>query len=632
MTTALTVGVVGHVDHGKTALVRALTGIETDRLEEERERGLSIVLGFSYLETPSGTVDLIDVPGHEDFIRAMISGATGLDGVVLCVAANEGVMPQTREHFDIARLLGVERGFVIVTKTDLVDATRLAAVEEEIRTFVAGTFLENAPILEASAATGAGLEAVGRSLGELAAAPSNRETGERFFLPLDRVFTMRGFGLVGTGTLRGGAIEVDDRVEVMPARRAATVRALQNHGRPVERAEPGQRIAVNLRNVDREQVSRGDTVASPGFLTPTKRIDAELTLLEDSETTLANGANVRVLIGTSETVAKLRLLDRRELEPGATGLVQLRCNREIATHRTERCLIRSYSPMRTIGGARILDVNPSRHRRFDAAVTERLQTAASGDAQRILEQRLEQAGVAGVDPAALCEELALPPAELGPLLAAADAIEIGETCLVSRACYGALLRDVVAALEAFHRDHPLKNGIPASSLGNLLSPAPAAAVSRHAIEALVAEKRIDSRQEILSIAGFDPFAALSDAERRALAQVEEEFRQSRLEPPSVQAVVGRDAARQVVYRLLIETGRLVRLKTYDRDSQLVLHAETLEDVRRAIASEFPYPKQFALKHIRDLLGSTRKYVVPLMEHLDATGTTVRKGDLRHLRR
>lgn len=631
MSNTVTLGVVGHVDHGKTALVRALTGIETDRLREERERGLSIVLGFAYLENDRGIVDLIDVPGHEDFIRAMISGATSLDGIVLCVAANESVMPQTVEHFNIARLLGVERGIVVITKTDLVDDEMLTLVRAELEEFVQGTFLEGAPVLEASARTGEGVDAVRDRLLGLAEAPIEREPGDKFFLPLDRVFTMRGFGLVGTGTLRGAELSVGEDVEILPAGQKATVRALQNHNQSVERIGPGQRVAVNLRHVSRADVRRGDVLATPGTLAPTRRVDVHLSLLDDAPNPIKNGAIVRFLTGTIEAIAKLRLLDRRVLEPGDSVMAQLDLDRDIATRASEHFLVRTYSPMHTIGGGRVLDANAQRHRRFDQAVTERLATVATGDADLVLAQRLEEAGVRGVNLADLAAELGAETEALSGAAAHAHALKIDDEFVVDRGAYEAALSSIVAAIERFHDSHPFISGIDAGSLANDLDPQPGREVLRHALRDLVEHGKVSAAQEVYSLSSYDPFARLSDRERRLVRQIEETFLSSGIEPPSPNAVVGADRVGQGVYRLLLESGRLVRLKTYDRKSELVLHASVLEHAKQAIAREFPYPAAFALKDIRDLLGSTRKYVVPLMEHLDASGATVRSGDLRRLR-
>jgi selenocysteine-specific elongation factor len=643
----LTLGVLGHVDHGKTALVRALTGTDTDRLDEERTRGLSIVLGFAHLETDAGVVDVIDVPGHEDFVRAMISGATGLDAVALVVAANEGVMPQTREHFDIARLLGVSKGFVVLTKCDLVEPERLATVRDELRGFTAQSFLEGAPLIETalvpraapeneSASPGEepgqrGIAGVRSLLGTFAAAAEDRAAGPQFFLPLDRVFTLRGHGVVGTGTLRAGAVTVDERVEILPARREASVRALQIHNRPVDRALPGRRVAVNLRGVRRDDVRRGDLLATPGFLAPTRRLDVELSLLASARAPLANGAVVRLLVGTTEAIARLRLLDRRELAPGATGFVQLRLDRDIATHRTERFIVRTYSPMRTIGGGRILDASPERHRRFDAGVMEGLATAASGNLEKIVAGRLGRAGLVGLERRSLASGLDLTPDGLTDALERIDALEIGADRVVDGARCRAFLVELVEVVRAYHETNPLHAGAPLSSLATRVRELPGTEVLRYAVDRLVVAGDLARVGEALSLPDFDPFATLALPQRRVLVAIEEAFRRARFEAPALAEVIGADTIKRALFRLLLEAGRLVQLRTYDRGSDRVLHAETVAEARRLIEARFPPPREFAVKDVRDVLASTRKHVVPLLEHFDATGVTVRNGDLRRLR-
>ena len=631
MSDTLTLGVIGHVDHGKTALVRALTGTETDRLKEERERGLSIVLGFAFVETENGVVDLIDVPGHEDFVRAMVGGATALDGIVLCVAANEGVMPQTREHFNIARLLGVEKGFAVLTKTDLVDAEELALARTDLDEFVRDSFLDGSPVFEVSTKSGDGIDAVRQALIDLAATPVQREVHGRFFLPLDRTFTMRGFGQVVTGTLRGGDLSVGDAVEIMPGGRRATVRALQNHNQPVEFAKPGQRVAVNLRHIDRDEVKRGDALAFPGSITPTTRLDTELRLLDDAAGAVRNGTTVRLLTGTTEAMAKLRLLDRRELQPGETSMAQLNLDREIATQPSEHFLIRSYSPMHTIGGGRILEVNAKRHRRFDSAVTERLETVATGDLSLIVKQRLKQAGAHGIGLDELAAELGVGTDVLEQTVADFNAIGIGEDRWVGSRAYDSVLSELALTIENFHQTQPLKNGLDIGSLTSQLASKSSPEVTRHAVKRLVADKQLLNTNEVLSIAGYDPFASLGDKERRLAVEIEKAFLGSGLEWMSPEVVVGSDDAKRAAYQLLLETGHLIRLRTRDRNSEMIIHASVLEKAKGAIESKYPIPASFALKDIRDLLGSTRKYIVPFMEHLDATGATVRSGDLRRLR-
>ncbi len=631
MTAGLTLGVIGHVDHGKTALVRALTGTETDRLEEERERGLSIVLGFAFLETPLGTVDLIDVPGHEDFIRAMIGGATALDGVVLCVAANEGVKPQTVEHFHIARLLGVTQGLVVITKADLVDRESRAAVEAQVRGLVHGTFLEHGRVIEASVLSGAGIDAVREAIAQAAAVSVKQRARGKFFLPLDRVFTMRGFGLVGTGTLRGGDLRVGEAVEVMPGGKISTVRALQNHRRAVDWAVPGQRVAVNLRHLSRDDVARGDVLAAPGSIAPARRFDAEISVLDGIGTGLKNGAAVRFLTGTTEAGARVRLLDRDELEPGDTGFAQLALDRDVATQPWEYYLLRSYSPMRTIGGGRILAVDTKRSKRFEAGVIERLKVVASGDAELIVKQRLTEAGAGGLSVAALAEASGASRETLDDLVSRLGAVRVNDDIVVTAAAYEQVLTEVVAALEGFHREQPLKQGLDVETLKNALPSRPSLGVVQRAVRELVDCGRLQSAHEHVRIGGYDPFARLGEHEHQLVAGIERAFLARGLEPPSPEAVIGSSRAAKVIYGLLLETGRLVRLRTYDRDSEIVLHARTLEAAKQAVVRRFPYPEPFAVKDVRDLLGSTRRHVVPLLEHFDATGVTVRSGDLRRLR-
>lgn len=630
MNDALTLGVIGHVDHGKTALVRALTGTETDRLREERERGLSIVLGFAYLETADGVVDLIDVPGHEDFVRAMIGGATALDGIVLCVAANEGVMPQTVEHFNIARLLGVERGFTVVTKCDLADAGVLELVRDEVRGFTADSFLASAPLINVSATTGAGIEAVRDAIATLAAVPVERPINGQFFLPLDRVFTMRGFGLVATGTLRGGELAVGDTVEIMPAGREATVRALQNHNRPVDRVRPGQRVAVNLRHVERDAIRRGDVLAAPGSVQPCTRVDARVQLLADARP-LRNAAQVRLLTGTTEVMARLRLLDRRELAPGETTMAQLNLERTIATRPGEHILLRSYSPIRTIGGGRILAVGTDRHRRFDAAVTARLQTVATGNPELVVGQRLAEAGATGLDADSLARELGLAVELVATALERQNPVVVGPGRFVAETAFAALREEILTTLGGFHETHPLLNGIDFGRLVNRLTSLPDEAAVRCAVQQLLAEGKLAGGSESLRLAGFDPFARLTEPERRLIGAIEARFRDGGLAPPLPSSLVSPGSAGQHLFDLLLDAGRLVRLRTYKSDSEVVLHASALEGARQAIRRRFPYPDAFALKDVRDLLGSTRKFIVPLMEHFDASGETVRSGDLRRLR-
>ena len=627
----LTLGVIGHVDHGKTALVRALTGIETDRLREERERGLTIVLGFAHLELGHGTVDFIDVPGHEDFIRMMISGATGIDGVLLVVAANESVMPQTREHFEIARLLGIDRGIIAMTKTDLVSDASLAIAEQSVRELVAGSFLQDAPFVRVSTVTGDGIDSLKAELAAILVPEAEGDVADTFFLPIDRVFAMPGFGVVVTGTLRRGCLREKQVVEVLPRGYTATVRALQNHSQPVETAYPGQRIAVNLRGVEREDVDRGDVLASKGFLTPTRRLDVELEMLSDNEHELKNGAAVRLLLGTSAVVARVRLLGQHVLRPGETGYVQLRCQGDVVTHRDERFVLRSISPAHTLGGGRVLVVNAERHLRFDAPTLERLERTAATDSQAVFGARLADAGVAGLSTDAVQQELSLSAEALSAAVDHARAVRVGDSHIVDKASYAALLTDIVATLDGFHAAHPKQQGLAAAALSHELESEPDPKVLRHAVAGLADSGELLMEAGVLRRPGFDPLHGLPADERAMAAQIEQQFLADGLNPPDVGSVKKAAPAKQQLFQLLLDTGTLVRLKTYDRKSGMVLHRKVLTAIEQRLEERFPYPQTFTVAEVRDLLNATRKSVVPLMEHMDSIGATVRDGNVRRLR-
>lgn len=627
----LTLGVIGHVDHGKTALVRALTGIETDRLREERERGLSIVLGFAHLALDHGTVDFIDVPGHEDFIRMMISGATGIDGVLLVVAANESVMPQTREHFDIARLLGIDRGLIAMTKTDLISDESLAIAEQSVRELVAGSFLQDAPFVRVSTVTGDGVDSLKAELASLFVPEAEGDVADTFFLPIDRVFAMPGFGVVVTGTLRRGCLTEKQVVEVLPRGYTATVRALQNHSQPVEMAYPGQRIAVNLRGVEREDVDRGDVLASKGFLTPTRRLDVELELLSDNEHELKNGAAVRLLLGTSAVTARVRLLGQHVLRPGETGYAQLRCQGDVVTHRDERFVLRSISPAHTLGGGRVLVVNAERHLRFDAPTLERLERTAATDSQAVFEARLADAGVAGLGTDAVQQELSLSAEAIAAAVDHARAVRIGDSHIVDQASYAALLTHIIATLDGFHAAHPKQQGLAAAALSHELETESEPKVLRYAVAELAGSRELLMEGGVLRRPGFDPLHGLPADERAIAAQIEQQFLADGLNPPDVGSVKKAAPVKQQLFRLLLDIGTLVRLKTYDRKSGMVLHHKVLTAIEQRLEERFPYPQTFTVAEVRDLLNATRKSVVPLMEHLDSIGATVRDGNVRHLR-
>jgi len=410
-------GTAGHIDHGKSALVQALTGIDPDRLKEEKERGITIDIGFAHLDLGGGlTLGIVDVPGHERFVKNMLAGVGGIDLVMLVVAADEGIMPQTREHLAICQLLRVKSGLVILTKADLAEPDWLELVREDVRGYLRGTFLDGSPIVAVSAKTGAGLDPLKGHLATLARAVPARGTDATFRLPIDRVFTIRGFGTVVTGTVAGGQITLDERVEIYPRQLQAKVRGLQTHGRPVSAAVAGQRVAVNLQGIERAAIERGDVLSLPGLLRPTFMLDATCELLADAPAPLKPRQRVRFHIGTSEVMARVHLLDAEQIEPGHRGYVQLRLEAPIVALPRERYVIRSYSPMVTIGGGELLDVAPAKARRSQSLVA-RLAVLEGGTPDAVIEEHIMRVGPGGARTADLRARTPFGPETLRGLLA-----------------------------------------------------------------------------------------------------------------------------------------------------------------------------------------------------------------------
>ena len=491
-------------------------------------------------------------------------------------------------------------------------------------------FLDGAPLVYTSALRGEGMQSLKQALTAMPArAPPVSEEG--FYLPVDRVFGMRGFGAVVTGTLRAGMLQASQAVEILPGGETATIRGLQIHNRPVQEAYPGQRVAVNLRRRKRDALSRGDVLASPGFLKTARRINVEMGLLEHAREPLRNGAAVRVLFGASESIAKVRLLDVKTLEPGVNGLVQLRFRREVAAHPRERFIVRGLTPVVTIGGGRMLDIGAPRHRRFDAAVIRRLQSAAQGDPAAMVRTSLAEAGLVGADREKLRGRLALSPADMDAAVQSANAIEVGGGRLLDASAHRRLVESVRAAVGRYHREHPRSQGLSMASIPSLLQADIDEAALQHAVDELQSRGELRNEASILSHVDFDPQASLSAAERRLAAEAEDIFRTCGWMPPPPESVLRGEPMRAGVLRFLTDTGTLVRLKTYDRSRNLVMHRDVLRDVRQRLRDRFPYPAEFTVADVRDLLGTTRKYIVPLMEHLDGSGVTIRTGNIRRLR-
>jgi len=623
--TSLLVGVIGHVDHGKTALVRALTGVETDRLKEEQARGVSIVPGFALLRTGGGEIDLVDLPGHERFVRAMISGATGMRAVLLAVDAREGIKPQTVEHLEIARLIGVRRGVIALTKCDLVDADTIARRSAELATIVARSGIADAPVVPTSVVAGTGIGDLSAALAALLDdAPPAIDDGVPY-LPVDRVFARPGFGTVITGTLRRGRLSVGDRVEIMPGGRVATVRSLQIHGRSVPAAEPGRRTAVALRGVEIADLHRGQALCAPGMLAPTRWIDVALTAVASAETALEGGTACRLLFGTSEVPARLRLLDRDALQPGETAMAQVRTEEDIAVPPREPFVLRLDAPPVTVAGGRVLDPAARRRKRHDPRTLADLATLSAGRPDEALAIRLAQAGSEGAMLDDLARGVGVAAERVRRRLAETGAREAGDR-FVGATAFAALRGTLLAALARHHRDHPIEHGIVLDRLARETGLSETAAAA--GLRDLVATRDAVQGGTLFRRADFDP-ARNADEHVRNLETV---FRRAGLSPPDETEAVGRDLRRREALTYLLGAGTLIRALDRVQKRTILFHRDAVTEAKTQLVQAFPGPAGaqtgFLAREAGAALGISRKFSIPLLEHLDAVRFTRRVGDKR----
>jgi selenocysteine-specific elongation factor len=626
------VGTAGHIDHGKTSLVRALTGIDTDRLPEEKARGITIDLGFAFLEEPGDlTIEIVDVPGHERFVKNMLAGVGGIDLAMLVIAADEGVMPQTREHLAICSLLHIRAGLVVLTKADLVEADWLELVREDVASLVRGTFLEGAPVVGVSAKTGEGLPDLRALLRDLAARVPERGTDALPRLPIDRVFTVKGFGTVVTGTLAAGRFAVDDRVEVYPRGLQAKIRGLQTHGHAVTEARAGQRTAINLQGIDRAAIERGDVVGLAGTLVASLLVDATLELLGDAPRALKSRTRVRFHAGTTEVMARVLLLEGAELEPGHRAFARVRLEAPIVALPGDRFVIRSYSPIVTIGGGTLLDVDPPRFKRKAPALVAHLALLERGSPDAVLEEHVRHAGAGGVRLTALSGRVPFGPARLRELLAAL--VAGGRVLAVDRDWYMhpesfARLRGLaLAALEEFHRAQPLRPGMSREELRGRAG-APDEKVFAHLLSTMEAEGAVRAERDKVRLASHE--VRLSPEQQRVVDQVEREFLTAEAAPPSPEEALGHAGVtgdeEHDLFQVLVEGKKLVRVK-----ESLFFHARALDTIQEKLVALLRERKEIGPADIKDLLGISRKYAIPLLEYFDGRRVTARVGERRVLR-
>ncbi|WP_321392194.1 selenocysteine-specific translation elongation factor [uncultured Desulfuromusa sp.] len=620
------IGTAGHVDHGKSALIRALTGIETDRLGEEKERGISIELGFAPLDLGDGQIaGVVDVPGHEKFIPQMLSGIAGIDLVLLVIDANEGVMPQTHEHLQIMQLLQLKKGILVLSKCDLVEPDWLDIVEEEIREQVAGTFLAQAPCCRVSAITGEGLSSLMDVIREQLSQVPARDSDGAVRLPVDRCFSISGFGTVVTGTLNSGQIRTGDTLEILPAAILARVREAQVHDQTAQTVFAGQRVALNLSGVNRDQIPRGSVVGTPGLFRASQRIDVRVQLLEEAPRPIKFRDPVHFHLGTGRSVGQIVLLDREELLPGEEALVQITLDHPLLVHRGDRFIIRSYSPMVTIGGGMVIDSEPQKHKRFRHEVTQRLHDLASGDLGFWL-QKLDELEVArlkdlekqtGTGRQQLLQGL--------EKLQDAGQVELLAEQWVIADRVRSWKQELPRFVAEYQQQHHLRHGIPRATLQAQLSKKLAPKGFEVLLQWALAEELIVLNRDLVATPDWQPQP--TSAEVGILRKIEEHFRVSGFQVKNNKEVLLHlgldDLDSEIYFSYLVLEGSLVRL---NQDSSL--HAESYRKAEKLLVDSFKQQETLTLAEFRDKLGSGRKLTQALLELFDSQKYTRRTGENR----
>ena len=628
------IGTAGHVDHGKSTLIAALTGTHPDRLKEEQAREMTIELGFGWMTLPDGEeVGIVDVPGHRDFIENMLSGIGGIDAALLVIAADEGVMPQTKEHLAILDLLQIPSGVIVLTKTDLAsDSGWLDLVETDIRTTVADTVLKDAPIICVSAKTRTGLDTLIATLQSLLSANPTRPDLNRPRLPVDRVFTMSGFGTVVTGTLSDGHLTTGDEVEILPGGLKGRIRGLQTHKKKEERAVPGSRTAVNISGVNMEQVQRGNVVAHPNQYHPTRRLDARFRLLKDVSSSIQHGQEVKFFVGASETIGNLRLLGTEELKPGEEGWIQLELRDPVVTVRGDRYILRRPSPGETLGGGAIVDHQPKgRHKRFDESVLKSLESLAQGTPAEVLFEAALGLNIASIKDIVRQSRLEDADAEsaLRELIETSQlvALDNGEPIitgdvLVAAHPHWTTVRDkTMQFIETYHKDFPLRRGIPREELKSRLKLSPR--IFNSLIKKLIAGNSIKENTSSVSTPGHE--IRFNGHEQVKVQTLRRKFESNPFSPPSVkecQVEVGEevvDALIEMNEFMTVSSDVIFRRQDYDL---------MVTEIRKTIVQN----GKISLAEVRDLFNTSRKYAQALLEHLDAKGITIRDGDYRKLKK
>ncbi|MBU0485501.1 MAG: selenocysteine-specific translation elongation factor [Proteobacteria bacterium] len=632
----IVLGTAGHVDHGKTSLVRALTGIDTDRLKEEKKRGITIELGFAFLDLPCGhRLGIVDVPGHERFVKNMVAGAASVDLVAFVIAADEGIMPQTREHFEICRLLGVKRGLIVLTKKDMVDPEWLALVQDDVREYFADSFLAEAPLVTVSSITGEGIDQVKSVLDQLVAASEFYEVHGPFRLPVDRIFSMKGFGAVVTGTSISGRLKVGEEVTFYPSGHSGRVRGIQVHSADVEEVEAGKRTAINIQGVEKEMIQRGDMLATPGCLDPTYMLDADFLYLSGNKKTLKNRTRVRVHLGTAEIMGRIVLLNDEELAPGDQANVQLLLEVPVGTWPGDRYVVRSYSPVNTIGGGEIFSGSFLKRRRFKEVNQQAFELYRKGNIEEIILLHLRESGIAGLTFDQISVKTGIfgkklkkiidPPISARRILV----IDSEKQRLLESSVHESLKKTCCETITSFHAENPLKDGVQKEELRSRLHKGLDQKLFQFLLADLVKEGTIVQDEAIVRLAGYQ-IAMAADTEK--LRQEMESFYVSAgLNVPTIKELLAKFAnspEKLVLEVLEVMTRELVLTKI---SQDLYYHTSALNELEQKMVDFLQKEEELDAQIFKTMTGLSRKFSIPLLEYFDKVKVTLRVGDKRILR-
>lgn len=624
------VGTAGHIDHGKTTLIKALTGRNTDRWEEEQRRGITIDLGFTYFDLKNGDrVGIIDVPGHEKFINNMVAGVVGMDLVLLVVAADEGIMPQTREHMDILGLLGIKKSILVINKCDLVDEEWLELVEEEIQEELEGTFLEGAPVVKVSAATGQGLDELADTIQQLMSdevVAKDTQTIPR--LPIDRAFTLSGFGTIITGTLISGTITREDVLEMYPIGKECKIRNIQVHGQNQDKCYAGQRVAINLSNVKKKEIRRGCVLAPKNSMKNTDLLDVKLKVLEDSMRILTNHERLHLYTGTSEILCRAVLLDKEQIGPGEEGLVQLRLEEEIAVKRGDRFVVRFYSPMETIGGGIVLEPNPMRKKRFDAQAIEELKKKESGSLGDVMELQIKEHGDTMITLAELAKVMAHSVDELKEYLEELE--ESGtifvfqmkkDTYLWHRDSEFAVRQKIEETLQKYHSEHPYRYGMKKAEIHNTFLKKIKPNIFDAYIERMTGENVYGRREEYLSLPGYEVPKDAMYLQTEKL--IEDTFEKAGYDFVRFSEIdfgkIPRQTAEDVVL-MMIDEGKVLRI-----NEEMFTMKHLMDEAKEKIQNHLKEENLITIAQVRDMFSTSRKSAKPILEYMDSIKVTKKTG-------